>query len=268
MAVAGAGIVYVADTGNSAVRKLQTAGATLTIGAVVNGASNARAPLRRAKWWCWNRIRPGAAQLAQASLTSAGLLPTSLATTSVFFNGTPAPTIYTSATQVGAIAPFALNGATAQVAVLYQGQNSAPATVPIAATAPGLFTLTGSGTGQALAINVADNSLNGPAHPAKSGTYITLYATGAGQTNPAGSDGLPGASAGVPEPLPNATVTATIGGQTATVSYAGGAPNVVAGVIQVNVLIPGGLAAGAAPIVLQMGGSSTQSLVTIVVSGN
>ena len=37
-------------------------------------------------------------------------------------NGTPAPVLYTSANQVGVIAPFALNGSNAQVAVLYNGQ--------------------------------------------------------------------------------------------------------------------------------------------------
>ena len=69
-----------------------------------------------------------------------------------------------------------------------------------------------TGAGPALAINDADGSINGPAHPASAGSYVTLYATGAGQTNPPGSDGLPGSS-GVPAPLPNATVTATIGGK-------------------------------------------------------
>ena len=208
----------------------------------------------------------GPAQLTQSSLTSGGLVPTSLATTSVLFNGTPAPVLYTSANQVGVIAPFALSGSNAQVAVVYNGQNSAPVTVPLAAVAPGMFTLAATGTGQALAINVADGSINGPAHPVKSGTYLTLYATGAGQTNPAGSDGLPGA-AGVPAPLPNATVTATIGGKNANVSYAGGAVNLVAGVIQVNVLVPSGLPAGPVPVVLQIGNGNTQSLVTIVASG-
>ena len=95
--------------------------------------------------------------------------------------------------------------------------------MPVAATAPGLFTLSANGIGPALAVNV-DGSINGPSHPANSGSYIIVYATGAGQTNPPGSDGLPGSS-GVPAPLPNATVTATIGGKPATVSYAGGAAN-------------------------------------------
>ena len=266
VAVTAAGTVYVADTGNSSIRRLQAMGTGLNVAAVVNGASGATGAIVPGEVVVLYGSGMGPAQITQSSLTSGGLLPTSLATTSVFFNGTPAPVLYTSANQVGVIAPFALNGSNAQVAVLYNGQNSAPVSVPVAAVAPGLFTLTGSGTGQALAINVADGSFNGPAHPAASGTYLTLYATGAGQTNPAGSDGLPGA-AGVPEPLPNATVTATIGGKSATVSYAGGATNLVAGVIQVNVLVPSGLPAGAVPVVLQIGTGATQSSVTIVASG-
>ena len=59
--------------------------------------------------------------------------------------------------------------------------------------------------------------------------------------------------------------TITIGGVSAAVSYAGSAPNAVAGVYQVNVQIPAGTATGAAPVVLQAGGASSPSGVTIEV---
>jgi uncharacterized protein (TIGR03437 family) len=45
-------------------------------------------------------------------------------------------------------------------------------------------------------------------------------------------------------------------------------PGLVPGLTQVNVLIPSGLAAGPVPVVVQFGGLSTQSGVTIAVSGN
>ena len=62
-------------------------------------------------------------------------------------------------------------------------------------------------------------------------------------------------------------VTATIGGRTATVRYAGGAQNLVAGVIQVNVEIPAGVTAGnAVPVVVQVGTNSSQPGVTLAVS--
>ena len=47
--------------------------------------------------------------------------------------------------------------------------------------------------------------------------------------------------------------------------YAGAAPGQVAGVLQINVQIPTGLTAGAVPIVLQVGGLSSPSGLTIYV---
>ena len=135
-------------------------------------------------------------------------------------------------------------------------------TATVADVAPSVFTLNGSGKGAAVAIN-QDGSLNDAAHPAAPGSIVTLYATGAGQTNPGGQDGVPST---VPLPLPIATVTATIGGKSAGVQFAGGAPGIVAGVLQVNVQVPTGLTAGANDVVLKAGSSSSPSGVTIYVS--
>jgi uncharacterized protein (TIGR03437 family) len=51
----------------------------------------------------------------------------------------------------------------------------------------------------------------------------------------------------------------------ATVRYAGDAPNAVSGVMQVNVTVPFNLAAGAQPLVLTVGAASSQPGVTITV---
>jgi uncharacterized protein (TIGR03437 family) len=76
-------------------------------------------------------------------------------------------------------------------------------------------------------------------------------------------DGKP---ASVPYPHPNLPVTATVGGQNATVIYAGGAPGEVAGLMQTNVQIPAGIATGnSVPVVLRVGSASSQSGVTIAV---
>jgi uncharacterized protein (TIGR03437 family) len=62
-------------------------------------------------------------------------------------------------------------------------------------------------------------------------------------------------------------VTATVGGATATVQYAGSAQGLVDGVVQVNVVVPAGTAAGAAiPVVVRVGSSDSQPGVTIAVS--
>lgn len=265
VAVSSNGTVYVADTGNNAVRALAPSASGLTLGAVANGASNLAGAVAPGEVVVLYGSGLGPGTLAQAVAGVGGGIPTSLAGTTVFFGGIAAPLIYTSATQVAAIVPFNIQGSSVPVTVVYQGQAANTLSVPLAATAPALFTIAGTGTGQALAIHVTGNSLNGAANPAKAGSYITLYATGAGQTTPPGVDGTPGA---VPLPLPVAKVTATIGGKPATVQYAGGAEGIVAGVIQVNVQIPAGLPAGAAAVVLKAGDAASPEGVTVVLAGN
>jgi uncharacterized protein (TIGR03437 family) len=63
-------------------------------------------------------------------------------------------------------------------------------------------------------------------------------------------------------------VTVTIGGKPAVSNYAGGAPGIVQGVMQVNAQIPSGLAAGNAAVVVYVGGVPSQAGVTVAVSGN
>ena len=263
------GNVYVADSGNNAVRVLNFAGFSLTLSAITNGASNQVGPIAPGEVVALYGSGLGPGTLVQAPLNANGLIGTNLAGTMVFFNNSPAPVLYTSANQVGAVVPYGISGSRAQVNVQYQGQLSAPATADIAATAPGIFTLSGGGTGPAVAFNAVTGVLNDAAHPAAPGSFVTIYATGEGKTNPPGQDGKPGA---IPLPLPVLPVTATIGGKPAIVQFAGGAPGIVAGVMQVNLQIPSGLGTTAAPVVLKAGDASSLSNlasgVTIFVSEN
>jgi uncharacterized protein (TIGR03437 family) len=135
-------------------------------------------------------------------------------------------------------------------------------TVPVAASAPGVFTADSSGQGQAAALN-QDTTPNSATTPAKIGDVITLFATGEGQTSPPGVDGKP-ATGTLPQPV--LPVTVTIGGQTAHVAYAGGAPNEVAGVMQLNVQVPSGIQTGdAVPVILWVGYAASQSGVTVAI---
>jgi uncharacterized protein (TIGR03437 family) len=147
------------------------------------------------------------------------------------------------------------------VVVQYQGLSTGPVSVPLAATAPGIFTADDTGRGAAAAIN-RDGSLNNSGNPAPPGSVVTFFATGEGATVPAGVDGR---VTGTVLPRPLAPVTATIGGVSATVQFAGEAPNEVAGVMQVNVTVPANLPADALPLVLTVGAASSQPGVTIVV---
>ena len=256
------GNVYVADSANNAVRELQPLASGIAITTIVSSASNLSGPVSPGDLVTIYGSGLGPAGTVYQLLN--GMVPETLAGTTVYFNNAAAPILYTSSNQINVVVPFGVTGQTAQVVVNYLGQNSAPQTVNLVAAAPALFTLNATGSGQAAALN-NDGSINGPSNPAKAGTYITLYGTGAGLTNPPSQDG---AVAAVPLPLPNLTVTATIGGQTASLEYAGAAPEIVEGVIQVNALVPAGLGSGsiAAPVQLQINGSTSQNGVTIWVT--
>ena len=205
----------------------------------------------------------GPASLVGLQLDSRGYVSNSLAGTQVLFDGVAAPMIYTTATQVSAVVPYEVAGTT-QVHVVYQGQSSNVVSIPVAAVFPGIFTADSSGHGQGAIVN-QDGTVNSPGNPAAAGSIVFVYATGEGQTNPAGVDGKPGDS---PAPLPVAQpgMSATIGGLNAPVLYAGGVPGLVAGVLQVNLQIPTGVQSGSAvPVQLTLGGHTSQTLVTLAI---
>jgi uncharacterized protein (TIGR03437 family) len=264
LAVDSQGGLYVADTLNNAVRQLQFSGGGTAVSAVTSGASDLSGPVAPGEVIVIWGSGLGPTTLVQYKADANGLVPTFLAGTSVFVNGVLAPVLYTSANQVAAVVPFGVNGSLAQLYVQSGSGTSSPFNLSVASQIPAVFTLNSSGTGQAAAVNNKDGSINGAAHPAKAGDYVQLYLTGAGQTVPAGTDGLIPAGAG---PAPVGAVKVSIGGQNATVNFAGGAPGSVAGVIQVNAQIPAGVAAGAAvPVVVQVGTSNSQPGVTLAIA--
>jgi uncharacterized protein (TIGR03437 family) len=127
-------------------------------------------------------------------------------------------------------------------------------------SAPSIFTSNQTGAGQAAAINVIDGTVNSAINPVKIGGYISLYATGEGQTTAAASA----------SPRPILPVSVTVDGIPAAVQYAGGAPGQEAGLMQVNVQIPSGVRPGGyVPVVLQVGdAATTPDAVWIAVSAN
>ena len=128
----------------------------------------------------------GPAQLVQYQADANGRVPTAAGGTSVYVNGVAAPVLYASATQVAAVVPYGISGSLAQLFVQSQNQTSAPFNVSVASQIPAIFTLNGSGTGQAAAINNKDNSINGAGHPAKVGDYVAALYHGRGPDQPGG----------------------------------------------------------------------------------
>jgi uncharacterized protein (TIGR03437 family) len=181
----------------------------------------------------------------------------------VLFDGIPAPLIYVSATQCSAVVPyFGVVQSTTHVQVEYQGVRSDALVVPLAATAPGVFTADFSGRGQGAVTN-EDQSPNSPGSPAKPGSVVTIWATGEGVTDPPGIDGRPAVDA-LPKPV--APITVQIGGLPASIEYAGTAPGGIPGVPQINARMSKDVVAGdTTPVRVKIGSASSQDGVTIVV---
>ncbi len=256
------GKVYVPTLSNQVVAYgLQSGLPVPQVTAVTNAASYAATGISPGEIVTVFGVGLGPAQLEE-QVPSAGAFGADDDNTQVFFNGIPAPLIYSSSTSVSAVVPFGISGSTAQVVVSYQDQQSAPFSVNVAAATPGLFSLDASGTGPGAFLN-QDLTVNSASRPATRGQVLVLYGTGNGLLAPVPADG---AIVTVPPPVATQTVAATVGGIAATVLYAGAAPGSVAGLIQVNVLVPDGVTPGTSvPVTLQVGDAVSQDGVTAAI---
>ena len=188
---------------------------------------------------------------------------TALGGTSVLFDGTAAPLLYAATNQINAIVPYGVFGETAtQVTVTAHGDTIAGVALVVAATAPAIFTLKSTGVGPGAILN-QDSSVNSPSNPAAKGSVISIFATGAGQTNPPGVDGQ---VAGTVLATPRLPVNVQIGGLDSKVQYAGVAPGLVSGVLQVNAVAPNGAPSGpSVPILITVGSATSQAGVTVAI---
>lgn len=204
----------------------------------------------------------GPATLTSGTLNAAGLLTTEAGGTRVLFDGLPAPVLNTSATQTSVFVPAEVAGkASVTITLERNGQPAGSATYNVSATLPGLFTVNASGSGQAVAIN-ADGSFNSKDRPAAPGSFVVLYATGGGLMDRAFANGQ---VADGNLSSPQSPVYARIGKESADVYYAGSAPGLVSGVMQLNVRIPETMAAGEWPLRVVMGNAASVPGVTISV---
>lgn len=132
----------------------------------------------------------GPASAVGLRLTSSGLVDTNIGDTRVLFDGIAAPMIYASNRQVSAIVPYGVAGRfNTRMELEYQGVRSNVIELRVVDAAPGIFTIDASGAGQGAILN-QNFSVNAPSNPAARGSTVMIYATGEGQTNPGGVDGL------------------------------------------------------------------------------
>jgi len=234
------GKVYVGTMNSLVVFGLLNSGAG-TVDSIVNAAGFHPGP-----------VAPGSivsvfgSKLAPSVASAQTLpLPTSLEGTSIRVNGVPSPLYYVSPTQVNAQIPYEISTGPATVILSIGANVLPPVTLTIQPSAPGLFLL---GQDRAIVQN-QDGSINGPGHPATPGSIVTAYLTGQGPLDLP----VPSGSAAPPDPLIGAAaqVTATLGGQTGEVTFAGMTPGLV-GVFQVNLRIPA-LAPGDYPLAVAVG---------------
>jgi uncharacterized protein (TIGR03437 family) len=173
------------------------------------------------------------------AVVSNGVLGNMLDGTQVFFDGVAAPLMYVQDAQINVLAPYSLAGKTnVTIQVRYQGQATAPVTIPVSPYSVALFQATGSAP---IVLN-HDYSQNSQSNPASRGGILILYMTGAGQTSPPSVDGQVWQTAGGLDATVAAQLTnfGTAGEVTAPIPvlYAGPAPGLVSGVQQMNLQIP------------------------------
>lgn len=239
--------------------------ALLSQGGVVLGAGFERGP-----------VSPGSiislfgSNFAQGNNVAAGLpLPRSLAGVRVLIGETEAPLFFVGPGQINAQVPAELPPEQPlQVRVEVGGVSTAPEPLQTARQRPGLFTL-GPQFGSQGAIIIANTNRLAmpvtpgiPSQPAEAGTFISIYCTGLGETDPAVASGQPGPAG--PLALVRTPATVTIGGLPAEVTFAGMAPGFV-GVYQVNARVPAAVTPGdAVPVVVSQAGAASNT-VTIAV---
>ena len=191
-----------------------------------------------------------------------GRLVTELAGVRVLVDGVAAPLVFVSAGQINAIIPYAtevrhqidrdgfhVNLGYSSIEVEVNGTRSDTFAIHTRATRPGIF-LVEPGVSERGAVLNQDGTLNSPDNPAPAGSVLVLFATGEGQTDPAGVDGLLAVDA---LPVPIAEVSVRVGDVESTVLYAGAAPGFTAGLFQANARMGIGTPSGEQRLTLRVG---------------
>lgn len=176
-----------------------------------------------------------------------------------------APIIMVSSNQINAVVPFEVAAAlananpSATATVINNGTPTLAYPLAVVAENPGMFAFGGLGQGQAAILNYDSNTaaytINASKNAAPRGSTIVIYATGMGELAAPVLDGTVATAAGL---LADQTVRVDINGQPAVVSYAGAAPGAVAGLVQINAIVPPTVSTGAAiPITVSIGDAAS-----------
>jgi uncharacterized protein (TIGR03437 family) len=203
-----------------------------------------------------------AAQTAgwDSAISSAGTLPAALKGVGVRIDNKDCYVAYVSPGQLNLVTPADTTAGLVPVEVTTPGGILTTA-VEMEPAAPGWFAYPLNTSLYAVAffanqsVMVArTGALSSPSRPAKPGDYLELFATGLGATTPPYPNGQVLTTAYPVADL--SQIGVTVGGVPAPVSFAG---MTYAGVYQVNIQVPNGIADGDQPVVLSILGETTQS---------
>jgi minor extracellular serine protease Vpr len=192
---------------------------------------------------------------------STGYLPYALSTVSVGFytssgKRVPARVAYVSGPQINVQIPWELaNETSAQMLIRVGDIPSASYTIPLATYSPGVFQYYLGGQFYAVILD-SSGAVVGPSNPARRGQNIYIYANGLGpvQNQPASGEASP---VSPPAGL-SSSIALTIGGKTASYSFAGLDPGNI-GVYRIDATVPADAATGVQTVAISAGGVNSLS---------
>lgn len=168
--------------------------------------------------------------------------PRELGGVSVLLAGEPIPLSMTSPSQINALLPYSLApGEQLEIKIREGRDESEPLEIEVAPLAPGLFTITQDGVGQAAALT-ADFRLADSANPVRAGEALQIYCVGLGPVDPPIEAGE-AADPAVALYRTVRNVQLLVDDKPAQVLFSGLAPG-FSGLYQVNGVIPADVEAG------------------------
>jgi uncharacterized protein (TIGR03437 family) len=182
--------------------------------------------------------------------------------------GIVAPLVFVSSTQINCMVPYEVLGSSSgKMEVIYLGQRSASVPVQYVPTQPGIFTALGTGSGLA-SVQQYDSAgayrgQNSSTNPAESGWTLSFYVTGEGIIPAPAVTGK--ITTGGPLLPLLGPPTVMVDSLPAKVDYFSEAEGLVAGMMQVNAIVPIGVHPGQIPLSLSVNGTSSQPNVFIIV---